>query len=102
MMPLQGNYFLERQTSAFSSDSAGMKYKVILKKGMFHETIARDLDFRGKLDSMKILSFEERKSFLIRGYTSNKSFVEDKIDSADVTVELQTMKKDVIEYKVRQ
>jgi hypothetical protein len=100
MIPLRQNYFLERQTSAFSSDSTGMKYKVILKKGMFHETIARDIDFKGKLDSMKILSFEERKYFLIRGYTSNKSFVEDKIDSVDVTVELKSMKRDEIERRL--
>ena len=100
MMPLKENYYLERQTSTFSSDSSGMKYKVIRKKGMFHETIARDLDFKGKLDSMKILSFGERKYFLIRGYTSNKSFVEDKIDSVDITVDLLPARKDIIERRL--
>jgi len=100
MMLLKENYFLERQTSTFSSDSSGVKYKVIRKKGMFHETIARDLDFKGKLDSMKVLSYEDRKFILLRGYTSNKSFVEDKIDSVDVTIELIPTSKDLIERRL--
>ena len=99
-MPLKENYFLERQTSAFSSDSSGIKYKLIEKNGMFHKTIARDLDFKGKLDSMRILSYDERKSFIIRGFTSVKNFVEDKRDSIDLTIELLPARRDVIERRL--
>jgi len=100
VMPLKENYFLERQTSAFSSDSSGIKYKLIEKNGMFHKTIARDLDFKGKLDSMRILSYDERKSFIIRGFTSVKNFVEDKRDSIDLTIELLPARRDVIERRL--
>jgi hypothetical protein len=100
MMLVRENYFLERQTSAFSSDSSGIKYKLIEKNGMFHKTIARDLDFKGKIDSMKVLSYDERKSVLIRGYAGSASFVEDKIDSTDIRIELIPARKDVIERKL--
>jgi hypothetical protein len=100
MIQVKENYFLERQASAFSSDTSGIKYKLIEKNGMFHKTIARDLDFKGKLDSMRILSYDERKSFIIRGYSSIKSFVEDKIDSVDLTIELLPAKKDEIERRL--
>jgi len=100
MIPVRNNYYLERQSSAFKSEETVMKYKLIEKKGMFHKTIARDLNFKGRLDSMKVLSFDERKSVLVRGYTSATSFVEDKIDSTDVTIELLPAKKNVIERRL--
>jgi hypothetical protein len=100
MIPLRENYFLERQASAFSNNTSEIKYKVIEKSGMFHKTIARDLDFKGKLDSMRILSYEERKAFVVRGFTGSSSFVEDKIDSTDIKIELLPAKRDVIERKL--
>lgn len=100
MIPLKENYFLERQASAFSKSTTDVKYKLIEKDGMFHKTIARDLDFKGKLDSMKIISYEERKAFVVRGYSGSSSFVEDKIDSVDLTIELLPARKDVIERKL--
>jgi len=99
-VPLRDNYFIERQSSAFSNNTTEVKYKVIEKNGMFHKTVARDLDFKGKLDSMKILSYDERKAIIIRGYSGSTSFVEDKIDSVDLTIELLPARKDVIERRL--
>jgi hypothetical protein len=100
LIPVKENYFLERQASAYSSDSSGIKYKLIEKSGMFHKTIARDLDFKGKLDSMKILLYEQQRYFLVRGYSGTKNFVEDRIDSVDLKIDLSTARKDVIERRL--
>ena len=67
---------------------------------MFHKTIARDLNFKGKLDSMKIISYDERKAIVIRGYSGSSSFVEDKIDSTDLTIDLLPARKDEIERRL--
>ena len=100
MIPVRGNYFLERQTSTFSNDPAEIGYKLIEKKGMFHRTIARDLNFNGKIDSIKVLSFDEINTAVVRGYSGSKNFVEDKIDSVDVTIDLNPTKKDEIRRKL--
>ena len=100
LIPVKENYFLERQSSAFSSDSSGIRYKLIEKSGMFHKTIARDLDFKGKLDSMRVLSYEDRKYFLVRGYSGTKNFVEEEIDSVDIQIDLLPARKDVIERRL--
>ncbi len=99
-IPVWDNYFIERQTSTFSPDSAEIGYKLIEKKGMFHRTIARDLNFNGKLDSIAVVSFEEFSTAVVRGFTSRKSFVEDKIDSVDITIDLNPTKKDKIHRKL--
>lgn len=100
MIPVRGNYFIERQTSTFSQDPTEIGYKLIEKKGMFHRTIARDLNFNGKIDSLKIVSFDEFKTAVVRGYTGRKNFVEDKIDSVDVTINLNPTRKDEIQRKL--
>ncbi len=100
LIPVRENYFLEKQSTTFSSDSSDVKYKLIQKNGMFHKTIARDLAFNAKLDSIKVISFEENKIALVRGYTSRKSFVEDAIDSVDVSISLNPQKRDEIERRL--
>ena len=101
MMLVKDDYYLERQSSTFSSDSSGIMYKLIEKKGMFHKTIARDLAFTGKLDSIRLISFEEKKSATIRGYSGSKSFVEDKTDSMDISIDLNPSKKMEIERRLK-
>jgi hypothetical protein len=100
MIQVRGNYFIERQASTFSNDPTAIGYKLIEKKGMFHRTIARDLDFNGKLDSIRVISFDEVTNTILRGFTSNISFVEDKIDSVDVTIDLNPTKKNEIRRKL--
>ena len=100
LIPVHGNYFIEKQSSTFSADTSQVSYKLIEKNGIFHRTIARDLDFNGKLDSVHVLSFEEKVSMVVRGYTSAGNFVEDNIDSSDVTIDLNPQKKDEIQRKL--
>lgn len=99
-IPVKANYFLEQQSSVFSSGNDEVKYKLIEKKGMFHKTITRDIFFNGKLDSIRVLSFEELDSAMVRGFTSRKSIVEDEIDSVDVTIDLDQASRNEIRRKL--
>ena len=100
LLPVYKSYFLEKQGSAFSSDTARVKYKIIEKKGMLHKTVSRDLDFNGTLDSVRIISLEENKNATVRGYTSLKSYVEDKIDSTDVSIDFHATRENQIERRL--
>jgi len=100
MFLIRDNLFLEKQSNTFDADSSKTRYKLIEKNGMFHRTVTRDIDFNGKLDSIKVISFESKKTAMVRGYIGVKSFVEDKIDSADVSIDLNPQKKDEIERRL--
>jgi hypothetical protein len=99
MIAVRGNYFLEVQ-NAMSSDSASVQYKLIRKAGMFHRTIQRNINFNGKVDSVKVLSFEEGIAAEVRGYVSRKTFVSEEVDSTDVSMNLNPTNKDVIERRL--
>ena len=100
LIPVSANYYLESQRSRIAGSDTTRVYKLIQKNGMFHKTVARDLHFPGKLDSIKVLRFSEKESALIRGYSGQRTFVEDRIDSLDVNIDLNAEKKDKIERKL--
>ncbi len=93
------NYFLERQNSSMHADDMP-RYKLIRKRGIFHSSLQRDLNFGGKLDSIKVLEFDKSSLGLIRGYTSTKTFVSAQVDSADVEITLKKKTIDGLEYKL--
>jgi hypothetical protein len=95
---VRGNYFLEAQ-NAMSADNA-VQYKLIHKTGMFHRTIMRNINFNGRIDSIKVLSFEDGIAAEVRGYSNRKTFVTDEVDSADVNINLNPANKDVIERRL--
>lgn len=92
-----GRYFIERQTTTTSADGIP-HYKLIVKKGMFHETILRDIIFGGTLDSLRLIEFEKGIGIKIRGYTSRTTHVSMDVDSADVEVTLISNKPGSVEY----
>jgi hypothetical protein len=94
---LDGQYYLETQSSSRSQDTFP-HYKVILKKGIFHQTIQRDIVFGGKIDSIKVLEKDEGKSLRIRGYTSLVTYVSSDVDSVDQTINLKVVRKGDVEY----
>jgi len=100
MIAVKNNFFLEKQSNAFSGDTADIRYKLIEKNGMFHRTIVRDIDFHGALDSIKLISYEEKRSAVVRGYSNRKNFVEAITDSVDVNLDLNPQKKDEIERRL--
>ncbi len=93
------NYFIERQNSSMHNDQIP-RYKLIQKKGIFHSTIQRDLDFGGKLDSIKVIEFDKSNLGLIRGYTSITSHVSTTIDSTDTEISFKKKTNDGLEYRL--
>jgi hypothetical protein len=100
LIPVQGKYYLEIQNSFDKNDSANLQYKLIRKTGMFHKTISRNISFNGKLDSVRVLNFQNEMATEIRGYIGKKTFVSDEVDSVDVTLNLNPANKDVIERRL--
>jgi hypothetical protein len=100
LIPVQGKYNLEVQNTFDTNDSANIQYKLIRKTGMFHKTISRNISFNGRLDSIRVLNFENGIATEIRGYTGRKTFVSNEVDSVDVTINLNPTNKDVIERRL--
>jgi len=100
IFPVQGNYFLEMQSTYRTDSASSIQYKLIRKAGLFHQTVSRNINFNGKLDSIKVLSVEAGIAAEVRGYVSRKTFVSDETDSTDVTVNLNPTNKDVIERRL--
>ena len=94
---LYDKYFLETQNNS-SQLKDYPRYKAILKHGIFHQTIQRDIEFGGILDSVKIIENEKGKILLLRGYTSKITRVSSDVDSADVTILLKVIKQGDVEY----
>ena len=97
--PLTGKYFLEAQ-NVIKEDDTKPLYKIMLKRGMYLQTIERDIEFTGKLDSIKVLEVNGTYSMKIRGYSSEKNFVATEIDSLDLEVSLRKQKYGDVEYKL--
>lgn len=93
------NFFLERQSSSMSSENMPL-YKLIRKRGIFHSTISRDLNFNGQIDSIKVLDFDKSAQSIIRGYTSKSTYVSTIIDSSDVSISMKKKTQDGLEYKL--
>ncbi len=100
LMHLEGRYFLEKQNISRNKKD-GECYKLILKKGMFHQTIQRDITFGNKLDSAKVIESIEGQYMVVRGFTSVVTHVSSDIDSSDQTLSLLNKKAGAIEYKVK-
>ncbi len=86
---LRNNYFLEEQQSLLNPAGDQLKYKVIQSFGIFHKTLARDIDFGHPLDSIRIISFNPLSVLTLRGYFSAKSATFETHDSLDITTLLK-------------
>jgi hypothetical protein len=100
LIPVHGKYFLEVQNTLSLDNENTIQYKLIRKAGMFHQTISRNLNFNGSLDSIKVLTVEEGIAAEVRGYISRKTFVSDQVDSTDVSLNLNPTNKDVIQRRL--
>ena len=97
--PLVGKYYLEAQ-NVIKEDDTKPLYKLMLKRGMYKQTIDRDIAFSGRLDSVKVLEVNGSHSMRIRGYCSSTTFVTAESDSMDVEVSLRKQKYGDVEYKL--
>jgi len=96
---LVGKYYLEAQ-NVIKEDETKPLYKLMLKRGLYKQTIERDIRFSGKLDSVKVLEVNGAHSMRIRGYSSENTYVSSTIDSLDVEVSLRKQKYGDVEYKI--
>lgn len=96
---LYQRYFIEEQGMQ-AGHSVVPHYKVILKRGIFHQTIQRDIEFGNKLDSIKVLTIDPGMTIDIRGYTSTRTYVSSKVDSMDVTIQLFDNKPGSVQYQL--
>ena len=64
---LKENFYLAEQQSMIGLSNEFTTYKIYKKNGLYKKTILRDLDFGGKIDSIKVLSFTE-DTIIIKGY----------------------------------
>ncbi|MFN8142971.1 MAG: hypothetical protein U0073_01005 [Bacteroidia bacterium] len=94
---VQGNIWLESQ-STISREDNGPHYKLVRKRGLYRETLARDLNFNGELDSVKLLEFIPGSSIRIRGYAAKETFVSTEIDSTEIDISLSSKKRTDIDY----
>ena len=90
------NYFLEEQQAMLNLSNDQTKYKVIQSFGVFHKTFARNIIFGHRLDSIHIISFNQRNAVILRGYFSDKSTKFNLPDSTDITAILGEKKDNII------
>ncbi|HQK98451.1 MAG TPA: hypothetical protein PLH61_10545 [Bacteroidia bacterium] len=68
---LEKNYFLIEQQSMLQLLSNVTAYKVSQKFGIYNRTIARDIRFDGRLDSVQLVALTE-DTLILRGYLQAK------------------------------
>ena len=93
---IRGNYFLEEQQAMLNLNNDQAKYKVIQSFGVFHKTLARDIDFGNRLTGIKVILFNPSNAVTLRGYFSKKSATFETRDSLDVTTSLGNQNKEII------
>ncbi len=93
---IEGNYFLEEQQGMLNLTDDQIKYKVIQSFGVFHKTLARDIDFNHRLDSIHIISFNHLNILILRGYFIAKSAQVNSPDSLEITAYLGDQTKQII------
>lgn len=96
---LNNHYYIENQSVTRKKDNLP-HYKVIQKRRLFHKTIQRDVVFKGKLDSVKVLEVDPGTSMWIRGYSSRTTFVSSEVDSTDVMILFKISKQGDVEYRL--
>lgn len=99
VFPVSGNYMLEPQNS-WSTASDNNKYKLVRKQGIYRQTIARDILFGGKLDSIKVIRFTPGDKTVIRGYWGSITYVSAELDSTDAEISLIPRRPNSIQRKL--
>jgi hypothetical protein len=93
---LGNRYFLEEQQAVLRS-KANVQYKLVRKTGIYRSTVCRDLDFSGRIDSVRVLEAYGNDSLLVRAYRIENTYVSTDIDSADRMLPLQPIRRNVIQ-----
>lgn len=96
---LTSNYFLEEEASMLNISDTMVKYKVTRHFGVFHKTLARNISFGDRIDSLKILSFNPAIDTRLRGYIYRKSITFASVDSIDMHIIFNLTPDEIIQKK---
>lgn len=83
---LKENYFLEEQLLMMNINDSLVQYKITQHFGVFHKTLARDIRFGCRIDSLKVLSFDPATEANVRAYIMRNSVKFASIDSLDLNI----------------
>ena len=96
---LAANFFLEEQRSLLNDSDTSVQYKITQQFGIFHKTLARDIRFGKRIDSLKVLSFNPEFAADLRGYLNIKSTNLAGPDSLDLHIKFNTHQDERIQKK---
>ncbi|MEP7265548.1 MAG: hypothetical protein ABI772_13665 [Bacteroidota bacterium] len=80
------NYFVEEEQSLLSRPANEATYKITRHYGVFHKTLARNIIFGNRIDSLRVLKFDEVSGLQIRGFFIRKYDTFEACDSLDLSV----------------
>ncbi len=69
---LKENCYLTEQTSMLQQNDEQVRYKIIKKYGIYNKTLARNVNFHSRLDSVKLLKFTD-ETIELRGFNGSDS-----------------------------
>jgi hypothetical protein len=93
------NYFLEEEQLLLAHADSTTSYKITRQFGVFHKTLARDISFGNRVDSIKVLEFNENQNAIIRGYINENSSIFGTCDSMDISVPFVASKNTIIQKR---
>lgn len=96
---LTSNFYFEEEKTMLANPDSLTTYKVTRQYGIFHKTLARNISFNSRLDSIHLLSFNEEKGIAVRGYYIRKSDTFETCDSMDVSVPFVASKNTIIQKR---
>ena len=96
---LQSNYFMEEEKSMLSVSDSTTTYKITRQFGIFHKTLARNISFGMRLDSIRLNNFDEEKGIDVRGYYIRKTDTFEACDSMDISVPFVASKNTIIQKR---
>jgi len=90
---------MEEEKSMLSVSDSTTTYKITRQFGIFHKTLARNISFGMRLDSIRLNNFDEEKGIDVRGYYIRKTDTFEACDSMDISVPFVASKNTIIQKR---
>jgi hypothetical protein len=98
-MKLSGNYFLEEEQLLLARPDSLVTYKITRQFGIFHKTLARNISFGTRVDSLSVLHFQPDSAVQLRAYYIKKSDIFESCDSIDISVPFDALKNTIVQKR---
>lgn len=96
---ITSNYFVEEEQSLLARPANEATYKITRHYGVFHKTLARNIVFGNRIDSLKVLQFDEDSGIKLRGFFNRKYDTFEACDSLDLSVPFVASKNSIIQKR---